>query len=81
MNICLDLSPTVHYHAGLGRYAYELLLTLARLDRENTYGIFYNNPRRARLDPVLINFPHYTTALSDKPWRMSVLMAQFACVP
>ncbi|MEM2592743.1 MAG: glycosyltransferase family 1 protein [Thermofilaceae archaeon] len=77
MRVCLDLSPTVHHHAGLGRYAYELLLALAKIDRENTYSIFYNNPRRAQIDPALRGFPHYTTALSYKPWRFSALLAHF----
>ncbi len=77
MNICLDLSPTVHHHAGLGRYAHELLLALAKIDPENTYSIFYNNPCRARVDSTLRDFQHYTTFLSYRPWRLSVLLAHF----
>ncbi|MEM2126284.1 MAG: glycosyltransferase family 1 protein, partial [Candidatus Methanosuratincola sp.] len=77
MNICLDLSPAVHHHAGLGRYAHELLMALAKVDAENTYSIFYNNPRQAQIDPALRGFPHYTTALSYKLWRFSALLAHF----
>ncbi len=78
LKVCLDLSPTVHHHAGLGRYAYELLLALAEAARENIYSIFYNNPRQARVAPSLHGFPAYTTPLSYKPWRLSALLAHFA---
>lgn len=77
MQVCLDLSPAVHHHAGLGRYAYELLLALAKIDPENTYSILYNNPHQAQIDPTLRSFPHYTTTLSYKPWRFSALLAHF----
>jgi len=39
--VCLDLSPAVHQHAGLGRYAQELLLALAAADGQNECGAFY----------------------------------------
>ena len=34
VRFCLDLSPAVHHHAGLGRYAQELLLALAAADEK-----------------------------------------------
>jgi len=75
MKICLDLSPTVHRHAGLGRYAYELLLALIGTDPDNDYLAFFNNPSRAYIDPPLAGLSHLTTPLSYKPWRLSVLLA------
>jgi len=78
MRICLDLSPAVHQHAGLGRYAQELLLALAAADGQNEYVVFYNNPAAARVDPTLERFPKITTPLSYKPWRLSALLAHFA---
>ena len=79
--VCLDLSPTVHQHAGLGRYAQELLLALATADRQNEYVVFYNNPAAARVEPSLERFPKITTPLSYKPWRLSALLAHFTRIP
>ena len=77
MRVCLDLSPTVHRHAGLGRYAYELFLALRAEDPDNEYLIFFNNPVRAQIDPPLDRFPQLTSPLSYKPWRLSALLAHF----
>lgn len=79
--VCLDLSPAVHQHAGLGRYAQELLLALATADRQNEYVVFYNNPAAARVEPSLERFPKITTPLSYKPWRLSALLAHFTRIP
>jgi glycosyltransferase involved in cell wall biosynthesis len=79
--VCLDLSPVVHQHAGLGRYAQELLLALATADRQNEYVVFYNNPAAARVEPSLERFPKITTPLSYKPWRLSALLAHFTRIP
>jgi len=81
MKICLDLSPAVHQHAGLGRYAQELLLALAAADRQNEYVVFYNNPAAARVDPFMEHFPKITTPLSYKPWRLSAMLAHFTRIP
>ena len=81
MRICLDLSPAVHQHAGLGRYAQELLLALAVTDGQNEYVVFYNNPAAAWVDPTLERFPKITTPLSYKPWRLSAMLAHFARIP
>jgi len=78
---CLDLSPAVHQHAGLGRYAQELLLALAAADGQNEYVVFYNNPAAARVDPSLERFPKITTPLSYKPWRLSAMLAHFTRIP
>ncbi len=77
MKICIDLSPTVHRHAGLGRYAYELLLALSVTDPNNDYLVFYNNPAKAQIDSPLAQFPCLTTPLPYKPWRLSALLAHF----
>ena len=65
MKICLDLSPAVHHHAGLGRYAQELLLALAATDGQNEYVVFYNNPAAARIDYSLEHFPGIATPQRD----------------
>lgn len=81
MRICLDVSPAVHRRAGLGRYAYELTTALLALDTENEYVAFYNRPSQAHVEPPLDRLPHLTTNLSNKPWRMSALVGQFAHIP
>ncbi len=76
MKVTLDLSPAVHHHAGLGRYAYELLVALTDLDCTNEYCAFYYAPRgNEQPDPPLDRVPAQKMRLSAKPWRMSVLLA------
>jgi glycosyltransferase involved in cell wall biosynthesis len=76
MRVTLDLSPSVHHHAGLGRYAHELLASLTVLDGANEYCAFYYAPRGdERPDPPLDRVPARTIRLPAKPWRMSVLLA------
>jgi len=81
MRICIDISPAVHRRAGLGRYAQELTATLLAIDAENEYVAFYNRPSEAQIDPPFDRLPHLTTNLPNKPWRMSVLLAQLAHLP
>jgi glycosyltransferase involved in cell wall biosynthesis len=75
MRICLDISPAVHRRAGLGRYAQELTESLLHLDKENEYVAFYNGPRGVVPQPPLDRLPRLTVGLSNKPWRMSILLA------
>ncbi|MEW6231871.1 MAG: glycosyltransferase family 1 protein [Chloroflexota bacterium] len=75
MRICLDISPAVHRRAGLGRYAQELTEALLYLDKENEYVAFYNGPRGVVPQPPLDRLPRLTVGLSNKPWRMSILLA------
>jgi glycosyltransferase involved in cell wall biosynthesis len=77
----MNASPAVHHIAGLGRYAQELMAALLAIDTENEYVAFYNRPSEAQVDPPLDRLPHLTTNLPNKPWRMSVLLAQFMHLP
>ncbi|MGH2521886.1 MAG: glycosyltransferase family 4 protein [Anaerolineales bacterium] len=78
MRITLDLSPAVHRHAGLGRYSHELLAALVALDKANDYATFYYAPRGAEKPaPPLDQLPARALRLPAKPWRMSVLLADF----
>jgi glycosyltransferase involved in cell wall biosynthesis len=78
MRVCLDVSPAVHRRAGLGRYAQELSAALLEVDAENEYLIFFNRPRAARVEAPLHSLRRLTVAWSNKPWRMSALLAHFA---
>lgn len=75
MKICFDVSPAVHHHAGLGRYAHELLAALAAQDRVNEYSAFYNDPRALVPAPPLDQLPRAKVPLGVRPWRMSVWLA------
>ncbi len=80
MRVCLDASPAVYGRAGIGRYVQELIAALVALDEDLECTIFYNRAREGRdtaphLEPPLDSLPRLTTALGDKPWRLSVLLA------
>ncbi|MBI3912588.1 MAG: glycosyltransferase family 4 protein, partial [Chloroflexi bacterium] len=75
MKITFDLSPAVHHHAGLGRYAHELLAALVAAGAANTYTAFYNDPQKLSSAPPLDQLPRARVPLGAKPWRMSVWLA------
>ncbi|MGE5140146.1 MAG: glycosyltransferase family 4 protein, partial [Rudaea sp.] len=80
MRITVDISPAVHRHAGLGRYASELLSALAATDSADRFCGFYYAPRGERPDPPLDRIPSHSIRLPAKPWRMSVLLATLSRV-
>src|SRR5690242_14363572 len=52
---------------GIGRYVYELTQNLFRIDPNNEYVLFFNNPEykefklpNSRVSKVLVNAPHYS---------------------
>jgi glycosyltransferase involved in cell wall biosynthesis len=76
MRITIDLSPAIHRHAGLGRYARELLAALAAQGEANEYVAFSHAPTEERPPGLLPDrVPLRTVPLSAKPWRMSVFLA------
>ena len=79
MRITFDVSPAVHRHAGLGRYAHELLSAELSVAPEHDYQVLYYAPGGTeRPEPPLATLPAQVLRLSAKPWRMSVLLAYFA---
>jgi glycosyltransferase involved in cell wall biosynthesis len=78
VNIGFDLSPTIHRHAGLGRYAHALLAALLQIDATHTYRVFHNQPAPGEsVPPIFTDLPRTVVPLSAKPWRMSVLLADY----
>lgn len=76
MRIGFDLSPAVHRHAGLGRYAHELLSALVASDHANEYLTLFNSPHGdLKPAPPLDRLPAHRIPLDAKPWRMSVWLA------
>ncbi len=76
MHICIDVSPTVQQHAGLGRYAGEIARALDQDKRDINLSLFYNRQGQAKLPDYLGHLPHRTVNLGNKPWRMGVLLSQ-----
>jgi glycosyltransferase involved in cell wall biosynthesis len=87
MRVCLDASPAVYGRGGIGRYVQELIGALVALDEDADYTLFCNRVRKGkagaepRLAPPLHGLPRLTTALGDKPWRLSVLLAHLLRMP
>jgi glycosyltransferase involved in cell wall biosynthesis len=76
MRIAVDLSPAVHHHAGIGRYAHELVTALTAHDHANEYVAFYNAPRGDECpDAPLDRLPAYVRRASAKRLRFQVLLA------
>lgn len=75
MRIVLDISPFVHHHAGLGRYAGELSAALRRVAPQNEYIGLYHARREITLEGASRDMPVARIPLDAKPWRLSVLAA------
>jgi len=76
MHVCIDVSPTVQKHAGLGRYAGEVARALAQQGGQLELSLFYNRQGDAQLPPYLSHIPHKSVSIGNKPWRMGVLLSQ-----
>lgn len=76
MHICLDVSPTVQKHAGLGRYAGEVARALSQYKNNLALSLFYNQDDGAELPDYLAHLPYRTVASGNKPWRLRVLLSQ-----
>ena len=80
--VCLDLTPSVQSHAGLGRYTQELASALlATRPADEQLVTFYNDPLRRQPAPPLDQLPHTPLGLSNKLWRLRVLLAYLARQP
>lgn len=75
MRITLDISPYVHHHAGLGRYAGELLDAMRKIAPEHEYLGLYHATRELQVEGALGNLKTWRVPLGAKPWRMSVLLS------
>jgi len=77
--IYLDVSAAVHGRAGLGRYAESLARHLIAGDGGGQdYALFYNRDRTVRSLAGLEDVPALTVRAGYKPWRMAVLLGQWA---
>lgn len=81
MQVCIDVSPTVQQHAGLGRYAGEIARGLDSANHDISLSLFFNRQGDARLPDFLSRIPHRSVNLGNKPWRMGVLLSQMVRWP
>jgi len=81
MKVCLDLSPAVQNHAGLGRYSEELARALVELRDACEVRLFYTDSRGRRPAPPLDALPHKSIRWPNKPWRMSALLSSYTRFP
>lgn len=80
MTTCIDITPAVHRHGGIGRYTEELVTALAALGKETLGKIgpltgFYNDSRSVHAPRPLAWLPATTSPLPHKVWRAQVLVA------
>jgi glycosyltransferase involved in cell wall biosynthesis len=75
MHVCLDVSPTAQKHAGLGRYAGEVARALSSKN-DIKLSLFYNRQGDAQLPNYLVQIPHKSVNIGNKPWRMGVWLSQ-----
>lgn len=80
-HLCLDISPTVQGHAGLGRYAGELAQALAQHKDQVNLLLFYNHQGQVQLPADLADLPAKPVKLGNKPWRMAVWFSQLVRWP
>lgn len=77
MKITFDISPYVHHHAGLGRYAGELLAAMRNVAPHHEFTALYHAAREMEIEGELQNVKTARVPLGAKPWRMSVLLAYY----
>jgi glycosyltransferase involved in cell wall biosynthesis len=73
MRIGIDCRMYSSRFTGIGRYVYELTENLFRMDPENEYVLFFNEPEFSHFTPpngkvkkVLVNAPHYSFSEQTK---------------
>lgn len=73
--IYIDVSPAVHSRAGMGRYAERVA---AEISKKREITLFHNEGKGAFLPTTLAHLPSYRVKAGYKPWRMAVLLGQYA---
>ncbi len=73
-SITVDYTPAIQQHAGIGRYADELARALIALQPDDDWRLFFVDPEQRTPAPPLNTLPRTTLRLSNKPWRLRVLL-------
>lgn len=77
MRIGIDARFYTSAFTGIGRYVYELIEHLLKIDQQNHYVLFFNQPAfdkfrlpRRGVEKVLANVEHYSLAEQWRFWRL-----------
>lgn len=77
MRIGIDSRLYSPNFTGIGRYVYELIHNLLKIDRKNHYVLFFNDPfygkfdvRQKNVEKVRVNAPHYSFKEQFEFWRI-----------
>jgi glycosyltransferase involved in cell wall biosynthesis len=77
MRICIDLTPAIQGHAGIGRYAEEMARALVELGSDDDLQLFYTDTGQRTPKPPLDRLPRRVLPWPNKPWRLIVLLHTF----
>lgn len=80
MHVMLEVSSAVYGRAGLGRYAHNLALHLAKLEGCHL-SLFYNRSRTATLPADLAHLPARSWPIATRPWRVAVALGTLLGTP
>ncbi len=78
MRICLDLTPSIQNHAGLGRLAFETARALAALNSGDEFSLLCVDRLKRPPKPPLDTLAQRSIPVANKPWRLFVLMAHLS---
>jgi glycosyltransferase involved in cell wall biosynthesis len=78
MRITFDYTPALQQHAGIGRYADELVRALLALKTVDDWRLFCVDPQGRTPAPPLDALPRTLLRQSNKRWRFSVLLATYS---
>lgn len=83
MTTCIDITPAVHRHGGIGRYTEELVTAFTALSKEEMGRVgpltgFYNASRSVHAPRPLPSLPSIASPLPHKIWRAQVMLAHTA---
>lgn len=81
MNIYLDFTPAIQNHAGVGRYTEQLARALVGLHSGDQLSLFYTDALGRSPAPPLDALPRRSLRLSNKLWRLRVLLSSYANIP
>ena len=77
MKIGIDARFYSGSFTGIGRYVYELIDNILKLDQHNQYVLFFNNPEFEKFTPprkgitkILADSPHYSLKEQWHFWRL-----------
>ncbi len=83
MRIAIDVRPTVGHFAGIGKYTYNLVKEIAKLDRENEYLLysFFLKPFSSDIEELAKSQPNFSLKASRIPGRLMRFFWDYLKIP